>query len=169
MRKAIYAGSFDPITNGHTWVMRRGVELFDEVVLAIAVNDKKTPMFTLEERLEMAQETAALESANISIAVVPDTKFAATYANEVKATHMLRGIRNETDYGFERELRSVNEKIAFNIHMVYFMPPLKYLEVSSSMVKSLIGKTGWEDIVKQYVPPQVMKRLWEKHNGSNNA
>lgn len=160
MRKAVYAGSFDPITNGHLWMVRQGAALFDELVVAIGVNPDKEYSFDLDER------TALLHAACVGIdGVVLDSfenRYLVKYAQSVGAQYVLRGIRSVSDYGFERVMRHINEDLGPSISTVFLMPPREIAEVSSSLVKGLVGPEGWKDVVRKYVPDPVYEKIIER-------
>jgi pantetheine-phosphate adenylyltransferase len=156
---AVYAGSFDPLTVGHLWMIEQGVELFDRLVVAIGINPKKKCTFTLEERLGMVRQSTQ-QYQNLQVASFGD-QFLIAYAQSMGATFILRGIRSESDYEFERVMRNINGDLNPEITTVFLMPPRVIAEVSSSMVKGLIGPEGWEEIVRQYVPKPVCAKLWE--------
>lgn len=156
-RLAVYAGSFDPITNGHLWMIENGCRLFDQLVVAIGVNPDKRCMFPLEERSEMLRE-AVTPFPNVSVASY-ENMFLVHYARQIGAQFILRGIRNEMDYGYERGMRHINEELSGQILTVFLMPPRSHVEISSSFVKGLMGPTGWQEIVSRYVPAPVHQRL----------
>ncbi|MBI1969724.1 pantetheine-phosphate adenylyltransferase [Candidatus Woesearchaeota archaeon] len=160
MRKAVYAGSFDPITNGHLWMIERGIRLFDELVVAIGVNPDKKYAFSLEERLAMLRETIG-QHPNVTIDTF-EHLFLVNYAKAVGAQYVLRGIRTEADYEYERGMRHINSDLDPEIEMVFLMPPRGIAEISSSVVKGLVGPAGWQDIVKQYVPEAVYRKFLER-------
>jgi pantetheine-phosphate adenylyltransferase len=157
MRRAVYAGSFDPITNGHLWMVEQGSRLFDELIVALGVNPDKRALFLVEERLAMIREAVA-GYRNVTVSSF-ENLFLVRYARRVGAGAILRGIRNEEDYGYERGMRYVNEEIEPGIVTVFLMPPREYAEISSSFVKGLVGPEGWETLVPNYVPPGVMRRF----------
>lgn len=164
MRRAVYAGSFDPITLGHLWMIEQGRALFDELVVAIGINPDKRYLFSLEDRLAMLHEVTA-GFANVKIASY-ENLFLVHYAEQVGAAFILRGIRNEQDYGYERGMRYVNAELDARVRTVFLIPPRELVEVSSSFVKGLVGPSGWEEILKKYVPPAVHGRFLERrHHG----
>jgi len=165
MRRAVYAGSFDPLTLGHLWAIEQGRVLFDELVVAIGVNPEKRYYFSLAERLEMLREVTAGVS-NVKIASY-ENLFLVRYAEQVGASFILRGIRNEQDYGYERGMRYVNAELDARIQTVFLIPPRELVEVSSSFVKGLVGPTGWEGVLEKYVPPAVYKRFLERRGDGN--
>ena len=157
MRTAVYAGSFDPPTNGHLWMIERGLELFDRLIVAIGDNPSKSYTFSIEERLNLLQ--ASIPSCErLSIAHFHN-RYLVDYANTQEATFILRGIRSPDDYEYERVMRHINADLGPGITTTFLMPPRDIAEVSSSMVKSLIGPEGWQDTVRRYVPAPVFEAL----------
>jgi pantetheine-phosphate adenylyltransferase len=169
MRKAVYAGSFDPITNGHLWMIEQGVGLFDELVVAIGINPGKKYTFSLEDRLKVIDEVIWTElsgyAEDITIASF-ENDFLVAYAKHIGADYILRGIRDVKDYEFERGIRHVNSDLHADIKTVFLIPPREITEVSSSLVKGLVGPNGWEDIVKKYVPQAVFELIHSSQGGS---
>lgn len=159
MRTAVYAGSFDPPTNGHLWMIQRGLEMFDRLIVAIGDNPAKNYSFSVEERLEMLRACTP-DSESLTIAHF-DNRYLVDYANKKHAKYVLRGIRSPGDYEYERVMRHINGDMAPEITTVFLMPPRDIAEVSSNMVKGLIGPRGWEDMVKRYVPDPVFRRIAE--------
>lgn len=164
---AVYAGSFDPLTVGHLWMIEQGVELFDRLVVAIGLNPKKKCTFTPQERLNMVRQSTQ-QFLNLEVASFGD-QFLITYAQSIGASYILRGIRSESDYEFERVMRNINGDLNPRITTVFLMPPRDIAEVSSSMVKGLIGPEGWEDIVRQYVPKPVCAKLCENFRARSSS
>jgi pantetheine-phosphate adenylyltransferase len=160
-RLGVYAGSFDPLTVGHLWMIEQGTTLFDKLIVAVGVNPEKKYSFPLEERLVMLRESTK-KFRNVSVAAFSN-RYLIHYAQEVGATHILRGIRTESDYEFERTMRNINGDLDASICTVFLMPPRGIAEVSSSMVRGLIGPDGWQKIVRKYVPEPVYKRLLASH------
>lgn len=161
-KRGIYAGSFDPVTNGHLWMIRQGAVLFDEFIIAVGDNPEKQYSFTHEERLMLIREIVK----PIPNARVVDfrNRFLVEYAAEVKADYILRGIRNVPDYEFERAMRHINADLRPNISTIFLMPPREYAEISSSFVKGLIGPEGWQEVVSRYIPEAVFRVICEKRN-----
>lgn len=153
----VYAGSFDPLTIGHLWMIEQGVGLFDRLAVAVGVNPDKKYSFALEERLDMLRESTR-KFANVSVASFSN-RYLIHYAQSIGATHILRGIRTESDYEFERTMRNINGDLDSGICTVFLMPPRGIAEVSSSMVRGLIGPVGWQKIVRKYVPEPVYRWL----------
>lgn len=157
MRTAVYAGSFDPPTNGHVWMIDQGLKLFDHLYVAIGSNPAKTYTFTVEERLKMLRDSIP-SCERLTIAHF-DNRYLVNYANEVGAQYILRGIRSPNDYEYERVMRHINADMSPDITTTFLMPPRDIAELSSSMVKGLIGPEGWEDPVRRYVPACVFDQL----------
>lgn len=158
--KGIYAGTFDPPTNGHLWMMEQGVRIFDKFVVAIGINPKKQTAFSLEERTGMLRDLTKHHS-NTSISSFKD-KYLVHYAQSIHATHILRGIRNLTDYEYECAMMNINADLNPEIKTVFLMPPRELIEVSSSTVKGLVGPFGWEEVVRKYIPDIIYQRFVEK-------
>ena len=160
-RLGVYAGSFDPLTIGHLWMIEEGAKLFEQLIVAVGVNPEKKSAFSVEDRLVMLRESCR-SFRNVSIASFSNL-YLIHYAESVGATHILRGIRSAGDYEFERTMRNINGDIDDGVCTVFLMPPRGFAEVSSSMVKGLIGPGGWRKIVKKYVPAPVYRQLLELH------
>ncbi|MCL6262030.1 pantetheine-phosphate adenylyltransferase [Craterilacuibacter sp. RT1T] len=157
LKRAVYAGSFDPVTNGHLWMIREAVELFDEVVVAIGVNPEKHCTFSVEERAEMLREvTQGLGKMRVEVF---ENQFLVNYAQSVDANYIVRGIRTASDYEYERTMRYINSDLHPDITTVFLLPPREYAEVSSTMVKGLVGPNGWEKVIRQYVAESVYRKL----------
>ena len=139
-RIAIYPGTFDPITNGHLDIARRASRLFDRVIVAVSTNVQKSPLFTLQERRDLACATLR-ELDNVSV----DTfnGLAVRYAEEQGATAMIRGIRAVSDFEYEFQMALMNRKLSQAIEMVYLMPSLEYIYINSTIVKE-VARFGGE-------------------------
>lgn len=157
MRTAVYAGSFDPPTKGHIWMIEQGVAMFDKLIVAIGNNPSKHYSFSVDERLKLLrQSTSHCERLEVSHF---DNRYLVDYAKEVNADFILRGIRSPNDYEYERVMRHINGDMAPDVNTVFLMPPRDIAELSSNMVKGLIGPAGWEDTVQRYVPEPVFDFL----------
>jgi pantetheine-phosphate adenylyltransferase len=166
MKIAVYAGSFDPVTKGHLWMIEHGAGLFDEMVVAIGENPDKRYTFSLAEREEILRETlASIPRVRVSTF---ENKFLVAYAQSIGAHYILRGIREGRDYEFERKMRYVNADMAPDIDTVFLMPPREIAEISSTMVKGLVGPQGWEEVIRHYVPEPVYQRLLRMHTSLGN-
>ena len=152
-RKAVYAGSFDPITNGHLYMIRAGAQLFDELVVALGINPDKHYTFSFEARVEFLRKCTG-GIANVTLDHFSNM-FLVDYAKKIGAGYILRGIRNPADYEFERGMRFINADLNPNVITTFLMPPREISEVSSSFVKGLVGPLGWEKLVRQYIPAPI--------------
>ena len=149
-RLGVYAGSFDPLTVGHLWMIEEGVRLFDRLIVAVGVNPDKKYNFPLDERLTMLRNSTR-RFRTVSVTSFSN-RYLIHYAQLISATHILRGIRTESDYEFERTMRNINGDLGAGICTVFLMPPRGIAEVSSSMVRGLIGPIGWQKVVRQVRP-----------------
>ena len=160
MRRAIYPGSFDPVTNGHLDIIARGCKLFDEIIIAILVNPEKRPLFTREERREMLLEAVEnIESGNCNLLVEDFQGLLVQYAVEREADAIVRGIRAISDYEFELQMALMNRRLEPRIETVFMMPAEAYSYVSSRLVKEVfqLGAT-----IEGLVPPFVEEHMREK-------
>ena len=160
MKKGIYAGSFDPPTNGHLWMIEQGARLFDVLIVAIGTNPAKEYTFSLDERVEMLRNITK-QYRNTTVDTF-ENQFLVNYAKSVGASCILRGIRSEGDYEYERVMRHINSDLDSSILTVFLMPPREIAEISSSFVKGLVGPKGWEKTIKKYVPETVYEKFLEK-------
>lgn len=156
-KRAVYAGSFDPPTNGHLWMIRTAQSLFDELIVAIGENPDKACTYTVEERKAMLCEITA-GFPNVRVADFRNL-FLAKYAESVGAAFIVRGIRTAADYEYERSMRYINSDFEPAIATVFLMPPREYAEVSSTMVKGLVGPANWQKMVQKYVPDAVYRKI----------
>ena len=154
MKKAFYAGSFDPITKGHKNVIEQASKLFDEVVVAVMKNpNKKNPFFTLEERVELVK-TICEDMDNVK--VVTDGGTGVRLAERYECQAMVRGLRGVTDFEYEIELATTNRQIS----TVCFFPDQEYQYISSSLVRELFVL---EEPIEDYVEPIVEKAMVKKY------
>lgn len=158
--KAVYAGSFDPPTVGHEWMIEHGSKLFDELVVAIGINPEKECTFSVEERLEMLKAIAKGFS-NVTVAFL-GSMYLVHYAKSIGAGCILRGLRSEKDFEDELEMRDANMELDPEIEIVFLIPPQHLRKVSSSFVKALVGYDGWEEAVRRYLPEPVYQRFVER-------
>lgn len=169
-RTAIYAGSFDPITAGHLWMISQGSQLFDKLIVAVSTNAEKKCMFDLQTRISLIKESIIEDNdgeiPNVEVVSVAND-FIVTFARERGAEYLLRGIRSNLDFEYESQISRINRDIANGayIQSVFLMPKVEVGHVSSSMVKGLVGFNDWERAVKQYVPRAVAAELYQKFSG----
>jgi len=155
--KAIYPGTFDPLTNGHLDLIARGSKFVDELVVAILRNsDKGTPLFTVPERVEMIQEATA-GFGNVRVETFHG--LLVEFARQQKATAVLRGIRAISDYEYEFQMAMMNRKLDPDLETLFMMPAEKYTYVSSRLIKGVFNLGG--DLT-ELVPPNVVERLKNK-------
>ena len=150
---AIYPGTFDPVTNGHCDLIERASRLFNHVIVAVAANPKKVPMFTLEERVSLAQQALA-NLTNVEVCGF-DTLLA-DYAHNRGAQVILRGLRAVSDFEFEFQMAGMNRQLAPDIETLFLTPAEKYTYISSSLVKEVAALGG---DVTAFVHPVVSAAL----------
>jgi pantetheine-phosphate adenylyltransferase len=154
--RAVYPGSFDPVTNGHIDLIQRSSALFDHVIVAILRNAEKFPLFSVEERIEMLQE-ATRNLNNISV-----TSFAGLlvdYVEKEKASVIIRGIRAVSDYEYELQMALMNRRLSNKVETVFMLPAESYSFLSSKLVREIAGLGG---SIHEFVPADVERRLRRK-------
>jgi len=156
MRRAIYPGSFDPVTNGHLDVIERARKLFDEVIVAVAHNDENEALFSLEERLDLLNETIG-KIDNVRIAQFEG--LLVEFAAAQKASAVIRGLRAVSDFEFEFQMALMNRKLETNVETIFLMPKEEYTYLSSRIVKE-IARLGGD--VSAFVPRPVAEALAKK-------
>ena len=162
MRRAIYPGSFDPVTNGHLDIIERGCKLFDEIIIGILVNPDKQPFFTVEERQEMLNAVVkSISQGRCTVRVDSFSGLLVNYAVAQEASVIVRGIRAISDYEYELQMALMNRRLEPGIETVFMMPAETYSYVSSRLVKEVFQLGG---DVSGLVPPLVEKRMKEKLN-----
>ena len=156
MRIAIYPGSFDPMTNGHLDVVQRAAKLFDRVIVAVAKNEGKHPLFTQAERVALVRQAVA-DLPNVTADSFDG--LLVEYVAAKKARAIVRGLRAVSDFEFEFQLALMNRKLDENIETIFMMPKDTYTFLSSRIVKE-IARLGGD--VRQFVPPNVQAALQRK-------
>jgi pantetheine-phosphate adenylyltransferase len=165
MRRAIYPGSFDPVTNGHLDIIQRGCKLFDEIIVAILVNPDKTPFFSVEERREiLAGVLKDIEQGGCKVVVESFEGLLVQYAAERKAHAIVRGIRAISDYEYELQMALMNRRLEPSLETVFMMPAEEYSYVSSRLVKEVFHLGGNIDGL---VPGLVEERMRTKSKGQS--
>ncbi len=161
MRKAIFPGSFDPLTNGHLDVIQRSSPLFDEIIVAILNNPEKNPMFTVEERVEMIEEilpSVARDGCKITVASF--SGLTAEFAKRSGATAIVRGIRAVSDYEYELRMALMNRKLEPTIETVFLMADEEYSYVSSTLMKQVFLLGGRVDgLIPELVEARMRRKL----------
>lgn len=155
-KTGLYAGSFDPITNGHIDVIERATKLFDDVIVSIAINSKKTTLFSLEERKAMCE--ASLSDLN-NVRVETTEGLIVEFAENNNVSALIRGLRSVTDFEYEMQIALMNRKMSPELQTVFLMPNEKYTYLNSSIVREL-GRYGKD--VSDFVPPVVQSELRKK-------
>ena len=155
---AVYPGTFDPITNGHTDLVDRGVKIFDKVIIAVAENPTKNTLFNISERIDFIDK---IFQNNQKVAIYPLNKLLVEFAKEHNATVILRGLRAVSDFEYEVQLASMNRSMEPNIESVFMSPAEKYGFLSSSIIKD-IAKHGGD--LSKFVNKDVLDALNQKLN-----
>lgn len=156
MRKVIYPGTFDPVTNGHIDIIERSIELFDSIVVTVAINPGKTPLFTVEERVELLKD---------SLKDFPEVEvdsfdgLVVDHAHNVGATGIIRGLRAVSDFEYEFQMALMNRKLAGDISTIFLMPHEKYTYLNSSIIRNL---SSLHSDVSDFVPVPVQEALKKK-------
>jgi len=160
MRRAIYPGSFDPVTNGHLDIIERGCKLFDEIIIGILVNPAKQPFFTVEERHEMLTEVIQnITRGRCTVRIDSFSGLLVNYAVAQQADVIVRGIRAISDYEYELQMALMNRRLEPGIETVFMMPAEIYSYVSSRLVKEVFQLGG---AITGLVPPFIEQRMKEK-------
>jgi pantetheine-phosphate adenylyltransferase len=153
MKRAVYPGTFDPMTLGHLDILKRSSMLFDEVILAVAKSEKKSTLFSIEERTDMAK-IATQDIKNIRI--VPFSCLLVNFMQRMDSQIVIRGLRAVSDYEYELQLALMNRKLDPKLDTVFLMPSQQYIFLSSSMVREIASLGG---DVSKFVPPVVYERM----------
>jgi len=154
--RAVYPGSFDPVTYGHIDLIQRSAALFDQVIVAILKNTEKTPLFTVEERIEMLNSSIS-DLGNVSVASFEG--LLVDFVEKVGASVIIRGIRAVSDYEYELQMALMNRRLSNKVETVFMLPAEAYSFLSSKLVKEIAELGGNID---GFVPPEVAKRVRAK-------
>ena len=158
MKKIIYPGTFDPITNGHLDIVERAAVLFDHVILAIANHPKKNSLFTVEERIDLIQ--ASIEHLD-NVSVSSTDALIVRFAKENEAIALIRGLRSISDFEYEFQMALMNRSLAPEISTVFMMPDERYMHLNSTVVKEIAALEG---DISAFVPAIVEAQLKSKLN-----
>lgn len=161
MSTALYAGSFDPPTNGHMYVIDTARKAFNGVVIAVATNADKRGTFSVSERIDMLKRSCAAFD-NVKVISI-ESEFTVLVAQRMGIEFLIRGVRSAADLEYEKTLSHVNLNLAPNVQSVFFMPPPKIEDISSSLIRGLMGPPGWRSLVEAMVPTPVYEKLLDMH------
>jgi len=157
MKRVIYPGTFDPVTNGHIDVIKRAIDLFDDVIVTVARNPSKNSLFTVEERLTMLNE--CLKEFK-TVHVDSFDGLIVDHAKEVGAIGIIRGLRAISDFEYEFQMALMNRKLDEDLRTIFLMPHEKYTYLNSTIVRNL---SQFDGDVSDFVPPIVVEMLEEKN------
>lgn len=163
---AVYPGSFDPITNGHLDLLERGLKIFDQVIIAIAANPGKSPLFTIEERCEMIRSALAEHPLGDRVQVEVFHGLLVDYVKAIPARAILRGLRAISDFEYEFQMALMNRKLCTDVETLFIMTGMRWIYISSRIIKEVVMSGG---CVTGLVPEIVEKRLMEKLGGHRNS
>ncbi|MCE1164503.1 MAG: pantetheine-phosphate adenylyltransferase [Bacteroidetes bacterium] len=155
---AVYPGTFDPVTYGHIDIIERASQLFDEVIVTVALNINKKPLFTEAERKDMLKSVCRKYK---NVKIDSFSGLLADYAVKKKASVIVRGLRAVSDFEYEFQMSLTNRKLAPKVSTIFLMPHEKYTYLNSSLVREL---SKFDGNIKDFVPAEVIKRLKEKRD-----
>lgn len=158
MRRAIYPGSFDPVTFGHIDMMERSAKIVDELVVAVLINSAKKPLFSVQERVSMLEEIAGHIS---NIRITSFHGLLIDYAREVDASIIIRGLRAVTDFEYELQIAQTNRIVNSKIDTLFLTTSLEYAYLSSTIVKEVASYGG---DISHFVPEQLIDRIYAKYS-----
>jgi pantetheine-phosphate adenylyltransferase len=163
---AVYPGSFDPITNGHIDLLERGLKIFDKIIIAIAANPGKTPLFTIEERLDMIKAALVDHPHGDRVTVDLFHGLLVDYVKGIQARAILRGLRAISDFEYEFQMALMNRKLSAEVETAFIMTGMRWIYISSRIIKEVVMSGG---CVSGLVPENVEKKLAEKLSGHKNS
>ncbi len=157
IKRAIYPGTFDPITNGHVDIIQRASMLFDEIIVSVADNQAKQPMFSLKERIAMAKKSTKCFN---NVKVIGFNSLLVDLSDQLEANIVIRGIRAVSDFEYEFQMGYANASLKKELETIFLMPSLEYAFISSSIVRSLLPFNGKiEHLVPHCILPDIKKEL----------
>ena len=159
MRTVIYPGTFDPITYGHLDVLERALNLFDEIIITIAINPSKKPLFSLEERIQLIETALKDNPEGHRVKVQGFDGLLVDFARQKKASALIRGLRAVSDFEYELQMALMNRRLADEITTVFMMPHEKYTYLNSTIVKE-VSRLGGN--ISNFVPKNVQEALNKK-------
>lgn len=164
MKKIAFSGSFDPITNGHLYVLKEGLKIADKALLIIAVNPDKKTLFSAQERKEMIYQTLVENQTEHQVDILVSKKeFVAQIALENECQYLIRGIRNGIDFDYESLIQKANTEVLHGAKTIFIMPPRELESVSSSFIKNFIGPVGWHWYIQKFVSESVYRFIVKKY------
>ena len=156
MKRAVYPGSFDPVTRGHLDIIERAAALVDELIVGVLNNNKKTPLFSVEERVKMLSDVT---SHIPNVRVEAFSGLSVDFVRKCQAGFIVRGLRAVTDFEYELQMAQTNRSIDGEIDTLFFTTALNYAYISSTIVKEVAYYGG---DISGYVPPQIVEQVYEK-------
>ena len=158
MKRIVYPGTFDPIHNGHLDIARKAAELFDELILVVAVNQEKSPLFNDKERVELIKESLS-DVKNVKV----DTfnGLVVDFVRSTESVAIIRGLRHVSDFEFEFQMAMMNFNLNPNIKSLFMMPDEKYIHLNSTVIKD-VARLGGD--ISDYVPKCVQDALYKQYN-----
>ena len=158
MKRIVYPGTFDPIHNGHLDIARKAAELFDELILVVAVNQEKSPLFNDKERVELIKESL-YDVKNVKV----DTfnGLVVDFVRSTESVAIIRGLRHVSDFEFEFQMAMMNFNLNPNIKSLFMMPDEKYIHLNSTVIKD-VARLGGD--ISDYVPKCVQDALYNQYN-----
>jgi pantetheine-phosphate adenylyltransferase len=149
MKKAVFPGSFDPITSGHVDIVQRAVPLFDEIIIAVGINSQKNSLFPLEQRLEWLEQVFASEP---NVKIDSYEGLTAHYCTRIKANYMLRGLRNASDFDYEKTISQLNSIVGDGLETLFLISRPAFSHISSTIVREIIKGKG---DASPFLPPEI--------------
>ena len=159
-RIALYPGTFDPLTNGHLDIIQRGMKLCDKLIVGVAINRGKGPLFSLDERVEMVRLAIAEIDSDAEVEVIPFEGLLLHFVDELNASMIVRGLRAVSDFEYEFQMACMNDRLNPNIETVFLMADPEHQAIASRLVKEICRLGG---DISSFVPKEVELRLKDKY------